>query len=431
MQVIINNFLNKRSLDECGFFLFLLGIFFLPSAVAIGILFLFPAFLIGSFIQKKAYLKDSWNFPFLIFGFFLIFSSIFHNFLLNNNYYAMWDPSLSLIGLGNWLPFIWVFWAAQPFLNSTSKRRSFALVLIFGTLPVLITGFGQYFLRWTGPLETLNGLIIWYLKPLETQGGLSGLFNNQNYTGSWLNIVWPFCLALALDRGDNFFRKTFIYSFLVTTGLATVLTFSRSAWLGLITSIPFVTGRKGVLFLLQITILLLVIIILVLTISPNFMRNLQSDLRAFMEKILLEFSSDGYDETIYPSRLSLYKSAFNSIKESPIFGTGAASFTEKFQKETNFWVGHSHNLLIELSISYGIPSAILFFSSISKILLISWKTIFFNNKNFIISTFDKAFWSATCFFLLSQLVDIQYFDGKISIICWVLIAGLKDIIEES
>ena len=128
MQIIINNLIKQRSLYDYGYFFFLLGVFFLPSALAIGILFLLPAFTIGSFVQKKSYLKDNWNFPFLIFGFFLLLSSIFHNFLSNNNHYEIWDPSLSFIGLGNWLPFIWIFWAAQPFLNSTSKRRSFAII---------------------------------------------------------------------------------------------------------------------------------------------------------------------------------------------------------------------------------------------------------------------------------------------------------------
>ena len=43
----------------------------------------------------------------------------------------------------------------------------------------------------------------------------------------------------------------------------------------------------------------------------------------------------------------------------------------------------------------------------------------------------QAFWAGLFFFLISQLVDVQYFDGKISIVIWILIAGLKNIIEEN
>jgi len=33
-------------------------------------------------------------------------------------------------------------------------------------------------------------------------------------------------------------------------------------------------------------------------------------------------------------------------------------------------------------------------------------------------------------FLFSQLVDVQYFDGRISITFWILLAGAKNIIDE-
>jgi len=34
-------------------------------------------------------------------------------------------------------------------------------------------------------------------------------------------------------------------------------------------------------------------------------------------------------------------------------------------------------------------------------------------------------------FLLSQLIDIQYFDGRISLVFWLLLAGLKCNIDEN
>ena len=43
---------------------------------------------------------------------------------------------------------------------------------------------------------------------------------------------------------------------------------------------------------------------------------------------------------------------------------------------------------------------------------------------------EKAYWAASFIFLISQLVDVQYFDGRISIVFWLLLAGLKTIIDE-
>ena len=118
------------------------------------------------------------------------------------------------------------------------KKGKIALVLISGTFPLLMTGFGQYFFEWTGPFETLNGLIIWYQRPIISPGGLSGLFNNQNYAGSWLNLVWPFCIALIFEKTKNFYNKSVSICFLVAIGLAIFLTYSRNAWVGLLIAFP-------------------------------------------------------------------------------------------------------------------------------------------------------------------------------------------------
>ena len=128
--------------------------------------------------------------------------------------------------------------------------------------------------------------------------------------------------------------------------------------------------------------------------------------------------------------MEIYKSAIELIKKNPIFGIGSGSFTEIFYSNTQFWKGHSHNLIFELSISYGLPATTIFFMTTFNILYLSSKKIFINKKIIDIPYVDRAFWSALFFFLISQLADVQYFDGKISLITWILIAGLKNIISD-
>ena len=87
--------------------------------------------------------------------------------------------------------------------------------MLAGTLPVIITGIGQSFFNWYGPIETLNGLIVWYQRPIEGITGMTGLFNNPNYTGLWLNLILPFCLAETINSRSNKLDRiiTFIFSF--------------------------------------------------------------------------------------------------------------------------------------------------------------------------------------------------------------------------
>ena len=42
----------------------------------------------------------------------------------------------------------------------------------------------------------LNGFIIWYQRPLNDTEGVTSLFNNPNYLGSWLSAIIPFCIVL-------------------------------------------------------------------------------------------------------------------------------------------------------------------------------------------------------------------------------------------
>ncbi len=428
MNYLPLNSLKQKGVEKYGFLLFLIGVFFLPSTLFIAILFLLPAALIGSFMNNNFYFKDKWNYPFFVFGILIFISSLIQNFVLKNNYYEIWDPMLSFISLGNWIPYIWLFWGFQPYLNSSAKRRSFALFLIAGTFPVLITGFGQYYFNWFGPFEIFNGLIIWYQRPIVNPGGLSGLFSNQNYAGSWLNIVWPFCIALFLEKKNNFFRKTISLSFLISIGVAGFLTYSRNAWLGLLISLLIMIDKKRLKLFLPTIVFL--IILMILLFSPLFTGEIINYIRSlFPEKIFLEFASEGY-EGLDSSRLDIFSSAISLIKTSPIFGIGAGSFSEIYQLETSFWKGHSHNLLLELGVSYGLPACLIFFTTINILIFLSGRMIFIEPRNNHISLFDKAFWTALLFFIISQLADIQYFDGKISLIIWILIVGIKKMLEE-
>ena len=97
--------------------------------------------------------------------------------------------------------------------------------------------------------------------------------------------------------------------------------------------------------------------------------------------------------------------------------------------ESGLWKGHSHNLPLELFLSYGIPAGIIILLPIIYLFICGSKTIFFN-KLIKISIFDKAWVISIMLFLFSQLVDVQYFDGRISITFWILLAGAKNIIDE-
>ena len=421
----------KFSLYKFGEILFLIGIFFLCSSIVISGIFLIFSLIIGSFLKylNSKNVQDKWNFPFLLCSFLILLSSLMQKFILPNYFKEIWDPNLSLIGMANWIPFFWVFWSCQIYTNNQFKRKRFALILVSGTFPLLLTGFGQFFFSWTGPFDIFNGLIIWYQRPIESPGGLSGLFSHQNYAGSWLNLVWPFCIAFAIEKTKNLVKKSTSICFLLSVGFAIFLTYSRNAWAGLLFAFPLVIVQEGLIWLIIFSVVISVILLFL--ISPIFSGDIQNILGNLIpNKILLEFTKDGYKD-LDATRIDILKSALEIINMRPLIGMGAASFTAIYTFKNNFYKGHSHNLFTELAISYGLPVAIIFGLTIITILIFSYYVIFLKNINSKkIDFFERAYWASVFFFFLSQLVDIQYFDGKISIVAWILLATLKNIIDE-
>ena len=78
-------------------------------------------------------------------------------------------------------------------------------------------------------MEIFNGLIVWYQRPLNGITGLTGLFNIL-IMQSWLNVIWPLCIATLLDKNKYFTKYIYLLFYFYLN--ITILTNSRSAWLG-------------------------------------------------------------------------------------------------------------------------------------------------------------------------------------------------------
>ena len=271
-------------------------------------------------------------------------------------------------------------------------------------------------------METLNGLIIWYQRPLDNITGMTGLFNNPNYTGLWLNLIFPFCLAELIHFRKYKLKSIFSYLLSFLFAFCTVLTNSRAAWISILMGSALMFGKKGLKFILYL--LISICLVLSATIFPIFGNNIFYFLRSIIpSSIWMEFTD------FQISRLDIWYSALKTTINYPIFGTGGGSFPEIYRYETGFWKGHAHNLPLEILVSYGIPAGIIILLPITYLFLVTTKVIFFN-KPIQTSIFDKAWLTSVLLLLFSQLVDVQYFDGRISIVFWILLSGARNIIDK-
>ena len=100
--------------------------------------------------------------------------------------------------------------------------------------------------------------------------------------------------------------------------------------------------------------------------------------------------------------------------------------------ENEIFRGHSHNIINELAISFGLPVTLILIGTLCTIIITSGKIIFFESKlKKHYDFYERAIWASILFFVFSQMFDIQYFDGRMSIFAWTLFACLRNIINES
>ena len=399
---------------------FNLGVFFLLSAPVLAAVFLLFSSVLSSLNSEINYFQDKSNRVFILSSIVIICSTILnHIYHTENNVIAGYKPLVNWIGILNWIPYFYFFWTFQKYLDSSVLRKNTVINLINGSIPLLLTMIGQYWFGWHGPFKALNGLIIWFQRPIIPGDGVSGLFNNQNHAGSWLVIIFPFLIACMSQISHSKLHK-FVVSFSISlVGIFIYLTKSRNALLGSILSLQLFFQSKYFLIFLIIFALLIISLI---SLNDIFKRGL----------FFGNFSNLSFNLESFP-RFNILKESINFIVERPFIGWGSASFPLLFISRRSQWYGHSHNIFIELAISYGLISAALIGYAIFSILFKSFKSIYllkqFSVKKEKSQTnhFDKAWWTATTVLLFSQLFDIQYFDFRIGMIFWILLSGLSKI----
>ena len=409
--------------ENYGNLLFYIGIFLLPSAIALGSIFLIAALIIGQIKRKDKFFKDKWNIPFFMAGILMIISTA-----INNNYpnlaitESTFNKQDSILALANWIPFIFCFWGFQPFLETNQNRKNAALIFIMGTFPILLTGFAQSFFNFYGPFETFGGLITWYQRPLVNSPiGLTGLFNNPNYAGNWLNLIFPFSIATIIT---NSYKKTNLFIsiiFAFSIFLAILLTNSRASSVAMLITFILLLGWKSLKIVLPFLII--------------FFLGIKSFLGSFISKILNIFSPGDfkylYHPTDYDSRLRIWESAIKNVFENPLLGSGSGTFSVIYENETGVWKGHAHNLPLELFSNYGIPAGLFLILPIFFIAYLTFSKLSVLKKNLHINLiFDQAWITSLSIIMINHLVDITYFDGRINLTCWILLAGARNILKE-
>ena len=373
--------------------LFRIGLILLPSSALLGGLCLLAAAVIGSRGRAVSIWRDRWCQPLLLAAALMLIGAL-----------QATTGSLAWVGLGNWLPLIWAFWAFQPYLISERQRRNAAWMLVAGTLPVLLTGFGQMFLGWEGPWQLGGEAVVWFVAPGgKPLGRLSGLFDYANVAGAWLGVIWPMMIAAVL-RPDGWRRRGAALVLALAAGTAVLLTQSRNAVGGLVLALPLVIGPSS--WLLLLPVLLLVSSPLLLALLPD----------SILERLL----ERGGDTPWKHTRLGQWTYAIQLVAARPWLGWGSAAFSVMYPiHAAKRWHGHSHNLPLELAISHGVPVALLIVGTVLALMMLALRRGMLRQ-----APLERAWWTSALVLLTMHFTDLPFFDARLNLLGWILLAGL-------
>ena len=425
-NIYLKNFFIIGDFQNIGLKLFRLGILLLAAAPSISFLILLLSSLFGVLGREDKFIKEKYNWLLILSSFFMILNCFFITF----DYIEIpaLDKNLIWIGLLNWLPLFWCFWSFQKFLKTEKERALTAKIFIIGSIPVLISGFCQYFLGKYGPYRLFYNLIIWYQRPIGDDGSVTGLFNNYNYAGAWLCIIFPLCLGFLFNTHKKNTLKYINFTIVSSFTTMIVLTTSRSAILAMFISYLILekfSRRK--LFTILISIFSITFLFKILSLVNIDIHNY---IKGFLPSgILNKITSFNLSSLDTLPRIDIWSKSISLINQNLFIGYGAGSFPNIYEISNGNFEGiqHTHNIFLELAFNHGLLVAFLIFFLMTSILISASTKNLFKNENQGLSFIDKAWIISFSNFLLIHMFDITYFDGRISILSWTLLAGLRSI----
>ncbi|MCY7278872.1 MAG: hypothetical protein LH702_35335, partial [Phormidesmis sp. CAN_BIN44] len=108
-------------------------------------------------------------------------------------------------------------------------------------------------------------------------------------------------------------------------------------------------------------------------------------------------------------------------QQRALTGCGLRNFTQLYDAQMHYWLGHPHNVLLMMSAEAGIPAALLLYGLVGWVMaqgVLALREM--NSDRLIYFTFLMAFAACTLF----SFLDITLFDARINTMGWVLLAGI-------
>jgi putative inorganic carbon (HCO3(-)) transporter len=314
--------------------------------------------------------------------------------------------TLSLSALGEeWLVLIF-FLIVNNVEQEQKIKKLFAILISVSTLVGLYAVWQHY-----------TGMDLYRGTSLEQKGNVFlslGFFDHHLTFGGYFMLVFLLSSVFLLDNKRCGFSKILDFLSPVRLGFSLLFSYARSAWLGAaagIMAFGFLKGRRFVFYLILGAILLC---LLVYIIEPTSWERVKE----------INLSKDRPEST----RIRLWQTSFNMIKDKPILGIGLGNFSRLFDqyKVKGYYdvTCHPHNDFLNVAVNSGILGLLAYLSIWIVFLHSTMKSILLHDKNDFSRSAKMAGAVAIVGFLVASLLQCYYTDAEVNMLVMFILGSI-------
>jgi O-antigen ligase len=420
-----------------------LGLLIFPCSPFLGAVGLVVALFKTWLRQYPIIVRRPLNWGFALLSVLLIITAGFAN-----------DKESAFLGLFNLLPFFLFFAAFNLVIQTPAQLRQLSWIVVIGSLPTVIMGFGQLLLGWTFKLKFLWIVLEWDLEPGgDPPGRMSSIFMHANILAGYLVIVFILGLGLWLENYRHFQRHRdketrrqgnmgtwghgdkrtlpvlpllFLSVMVITTFVALILTNSRNAWaIAVAVSLAYALYQGWHILVASVSGITSGVLLAAFAPEP---------IAQLFRKVVPAFFWARLNDQLYPDRpvellrTTQWQFAWSLAQQRPWTGWGIRNFTALYRAQMHVRLNHPHNLFLMLAAETGLPCTLLFCGLISWVFIsgiqLLYKSNFFKGEDRLI------YFSYLMLFVgwvLFNTADVTLFDFRLNTLSWLMLAAISGV----
>ncbi|MFH1336116.1 MAG: O-antigen ligase family protein [Candidatus Zixiibacteriota bacterium] len=259
-----------------------------------------------------------------------------------------------------------------------------------------------------------SGMDLYRHKLLEPKGGVFislGLFDHHLTFGGYYMLVFLLASAIALSYKGGGIRRILDIISPGILGLSLIFSYARSAWLGAVTGMLIFGFLQGKKFALLFTLGIIALCLAVFVIEPTSWDRIKE----------ISLSKDKTEST----RIRLWQTSLNMIKDKPIWGIGLGNFGQLFNRYKvegrydNY--SHPHNDFLNVAVNSGLLGLLAYLYLWAVFLYTSLKSVLKNRKTGFIHSVQISGVVTMVAFLFASLFQCYYTDAEVNMLVMFLL----------